>query len=101
MSGLLSAAPAIFLRKERIERMIDAIDKVVNAISSWLYTPWVPAFLIVAGLYFTARTKFIQFRLFGESIHVVSATGTEAATAAPPITWRMRCTSAGSAWCSR
>ena len=52
--------------------MIDAIDKVVNAISSWLYTPWVPAFLIVAGLYFTARTKFIQFRLFGESIHVVS-----------------------------
>ena len=52
--------------------MIDAIDKVVNAISSWLYTPWVPAFLIVAGLYFTARTKFIQFRLFGESIRVVS-----------------------------
>ena len=52
--------------------MIDAIDKVVNAISSWLYTPWVPAFLIVAGLYFTARTKFIQFRLFGESIHVVA-----------------------------
>ena len=52
--------------------MIDAIDKVVNAISSWLYTPWVPAFLIVVGLYFTARTKFIQFRLFGESIRVVS-----------------------------
>mgnify|MGYP004596011409 FL=1 len=72
MRGLLSAAPTIFLRKERIEKMIDAIDKVVNAISSWLYTPWVPAFLIVAGLYFTARTKFIQFRRFGESIHVVS-----------------------------
>ena len=52
--------------------MIDAIDKVVNAISGWLYTPWVPAFLIIAGLYFTARTKFIQFRLFGESIRVVS-----------------------------
>ena len=53
--------------------MIDKIDSVVNAISSFLYQPYiVPLFLIVAGLYFTIRTGLLQFRLFGESVRVVS-----------------------------
>ena len=53
--------------------MIDKIDSVVNAIGGFLYQPYiVPLFLIVAGLYFTIRTGLIQFRLFGESIHVVA-----------------------------
>lgn len=53
--------------------MIDKIDSVVNAIGGFLYQPYiVPLFLIVAGLYFTIRTGLIQFRLFGESIHVVT-----------------------------
>ena len=53
--------------------MIDKIDGVVNAISGFLYKPFiVPLFLIVAGLYFTIRTGLIQFKLFGESVRVVS-----------------------------
>ena len=53
--------------------MIDKIDSVVNAIGGFLYQPYiVPLFLIVAGLYVTIRTGLIQFRLFGESIHVVA-----------------------------
>lgn len=58
--------------------MIDKIDSVVNAISGFLYSgpkekfPFVIVFLLVCGLWFTFRTKFIQFRLFGESIRVVS-----------------------------
>ena len=53
--------------------MIDKIDSVVNVIGGFLYQPYiVPLFLIVAGLYFTIRTGLIQFRLFGESIHVVA-----------------------------
>ena len=53
--------------------LIDKIDGVVNAISGVLYKPFiVPLFLIVAGLYFTIRTGLIQFKLFGESIRVVS-----------------------------
>ena len=52
--------------------MIDAIDKVVNAISSFLYTPWIIILLLFAGIYFTIRTRFVQFRLFGESIRVVA-----------------------------
>ena len=52
--------------------IINAIDGVVNAISGFLYDPWVPVFLLAAGLYFTIRTGLIQVRLFGESIRVVT-----------------------------
>ena len=52
---------------------MDAIDGVVNAISGVLYQPWfVPLILIGGGIYFTIRTKFLQGRLFAESIRVVS-----------------------------
>ena len=52
--------------------MINAIDSVINAISGVLYQPWcVPLFLLVAGLYFTVRFRFIQFRLFKEACSVI------------------------------
>ena len=52
--------------------MINAIDNVVNAISGVLYQPYVvPLLLMLAGIYFTIRTRLLQFRLFGESIRVV------------------------------
>lgn len=53
--------------------MIEKIDGVINAISGFLYQPYiVPLILIAAGLYFTIRTGLMQFSLFGESIRVVS-----------------------------
>ena len=53
--------------------MIQAIDNVVNAISGFLYQPYiVPLLLVLAGLYFTVRLGVPQFKLFGESIRVVS-----------------------------
>lgn len=53
--------------------MINAIDNVVNAISGFLYKPFiVPLILVLAGLYFTIRLGGIQIKLFGESIRVVS-----------------------------
>ncbi len=52
--------------------MINAIDNVVNAISSVLYQPYiVPLLLLLAGIVFTVQTGLIQFRLFGESIRVI------------------------------
>ena len=52
--------------------MINAIDSVVNAISGFLYRPYiVPLILVLAGIYFTIRLGLPQFRLFGESIRVV------------------------------
>ena len=53
--------------------MIEKIDGVINAISGVLYQPYiVPLILVVAGIYFTIRLGLPQFRLFGESIKVVS-----------------------------
>ena len=53
--------------------MIDAIDSVVNSISGVLYQPYViPLILVLAGIYFTLRTNFLQLRLFGESLRVVN-----------------------------
>ncbi len=52
--------------------MIDAIDSVVNEISGVLYQPYViPLILLLAGIYFTFRTNFLQIRLFAESFRVV------------------------------
>ncbi len=52
--------------------MLNTVDNVVNAISGVLYKPYVvPLILMLAGIYFTVRLGFLQFRLFGESIRVV------------------------------
>ena len=51
--------------------ILASIDGVVNAISGFLYDPWVPLFLVVAGLFFTFRTKLIQIRLLPEAIRVI------------------------------
>ena len=53
--------------------MLDVIHSWILAISGVLYQPWfVPVFLIVGGLYFTFRCKFIQVRLFKESFKVIA-----------------------------
>ena len=52
--------------------MLNSIDSVVNSISGFLYQPYVvPLILVLAGVYFTFRLKFVQLRLFAESIRVV------------------------------
>ena len=54
--------------------MLDCYPRMASwAISGVLYQPWfVPVFLIVGGLYFTFRCKFIQVRLFKESFKVIT-----------------------------
>jgi len=52
--------------------MMKAIDAGILAVSNVLYQPWfVPLLLIVGGLYFTFRCKFIQVRLFKEACKVI------------------------------
>lgn len=60
-----------------MEAILQAISNFVNTISGFLYDPWVPVFLLAAGLYFTVRTGLIQVRLFGESIRVVTEKPTD------------------------
>ena len=54
-----------------MKEMLTAIHGLINTVSGFLYDPWVPVFLLAAGLYFTLRTGLIQVRLFRESIRVV------------------------------
>lgn len=52
--------------------MYDAIYSVILAVSDILYRPWcVPLFLVVGGLYFTFRCKFMQVRMFKEAFRVI------------------------------
>ena len=51
--------------------MLEMIDAVVNSISGFLYNPWVPLLLVVAGFVLTFRTGFVQLRMVKESIKVV------------------------------
>lgn len=52
--------------------MLNSINNVINSISGVLYEPWcVPIILILGGVYCSIRTKFVQFRLLGESCKVI------------------------------
>ncbi len=46
-------------------------ESIIANISSYLYTYILVIVLILGGLYFTFRTKFVQFRLFPEQIRSV------------------------------
>ena len=48
------------------------INDIVLAISNFMYTYLLVILLLAAGLYFTFRTRFIQFRMFRESLRVVA-----------------------------
>ena len=55
-----------------MENILNSIHGFINSFSGFLYNPWVPLFLVIGGFYLTFRTKFVQFRLFKESIKVVT-----------------------------
>jgi AGCS family alanine or glycine:cation symporter len=48
------------------------IENLVNNINNALYTYVLIIMLIVCGLYFSIRTGFVQFRLFGQQIKAVA-----------------------------
>ena len=47
------------------------IDKLIGDISTVMYSYVLIILLLATGLYFTFRTRFVQFRMFLESIRVV------------------------------
>lgn len=51
---------------------MEFINALVTSISDLMYTYILVIILLAAGLYFTIRTKVVQFRLFAESIRVVT-----------------------------
>ena len=51
--------------------MVEMINNLIGAVSGFLYNPWVPLFLVVAGVVLTIRTGLPQIRMLRESIRVV------------------------------
>ena len=50
--------------------MLDTIGAIIAPINSLLYYPILIILLLVVGLYFTIRSKFLQVRLIGEAFRV-------------------------------
>ena len=48
------------------------LNDIVLAISNFMYTYLLIIILLAGGFYFTFRTRFIQFRMFRESLRVVT-----------------------------
>lgn len=44
---------------------------IIGTLSNWMYTYILIVLLIASGLYFSFRTKFVQFRLLGESMRAI------------------------------
>ena len=51
--------------------MTEMINNLIGTVSGFLYDPWVPLFLVVAGLVLTVWTGFPQIRMLVESFRVV------------------------------
>ena len=47
------------------------INDIISQISNVMYSYLLIVLLLAVGLYFTVRTRFVQFRMFAESIRVV------------------------------
>ena len=56
------------------------LSEMIGILNDWLYTYILVILLIAAGVYFTVRSGFVQFRMFAESIRVVGEKPNEAGT---------------------
>lgn len=56
------------------------LSEIIGILNDWFYTYILVILLIAAGVYFTVRSGFVQFRMFAESIRVVGEKPHEAGT---------------------
>ena len=54
-----------------LETIAAAYGGFIGSISNYLYTYILIVLLVAGGIYFTVRTKFVQFRFLPESIRIV------------------------------
>ncbi len=55
-----------------LETLSTAIPKIISDISNVMYSYLLIILLLVVGLYFTFRTKFVQLRMLKESLRLVT-----------------------------
>lgn len=51
---------------------MESINQVLGSVSNFMYTYILIIMLVAAGLWFTLRTRFVQFRLFPEALRVLT-----------------------------
>jgi alanine or glycine:cation symporter, AGCS family len=51
---------------------MELLQKIISLLNNWLWSYVLIALLIFMGLYFTFRTKFVQFRYFREMFRVIA-----------------------------
>jgi AGCS family alanine or glycine:cation symporter len=52
----------------------DIVEKAVASMSAWVWSPPLVALCLLAGLYFSLRTRFVQVRHFGEMCRLLVTT---------------------------
>ncbi|MDE6182238.1 MAG: alanine:cation symporter family protein [Eubacteriales bacterium] len=57
---------------ELINNITNWFEESLNIANDFLYTYILVALLLIVGIYFTIRTKFVQVRLLGDSIKVIA-----------------------------
>lgn len=57
--------------------MLEMIEKFVSSTNDFLYSYLLIILLVAGGLYFTLRTRFVQFRLLGEQFRAVTEKPTD------------------------
>ena len=50
---------------------IDWLTRVIDTVNGWVWSPALVALCLVAGLYFSLRTRFVQVRRFGEMVRLL------------------------------
>ncbi len=55
-----------------IEKVIEFLEGATSSVNDALYTYILVIVLVLGGIYFTFRTRFVQFRLLGEQIRCVT-----------------------------
>ena len=63
--------------------MYQILSSLIENISNFMYSYLLIIMLLVVGLYFTIRTKFVQFRFLGESIRSITEKNTDNNSVSP------------------
>lgn len=63
--------------------MYQILSSLIENISNFMYSYLLIIMLLVVGLYFTIRTKFVQFRFLGESIRLITEKNTDSNSVSP------------------
>ena len=63
--------------------MYQILSSLIENISNFMYSYLLIIMLLAVGMYFTIRTKFVQFRFLGESIRLITEKNTDSNSVSP------------------